>query len=65
MVERNGQTPRVSVPLDPDDEGEMWRYAEDVEDEIGELPEFFTGPGGIDWILRWHTEYGYVYLRDE
>jgi hypothetical protein len=66
VVERNGQTPRVSVPLDPEDEGVTWWDAEDVEDDLEELPEFFVGPGGVGWILCWHTEYGaYVYLREE
>ena len=66
MVERDGQTPRVSIPLDPDYEAEVWAYAEDIEDEIGERPDYFEDSGGYLWFYclnMGQADNTWIYLR--
>ena len=71
MVERNGQTPRVSIPLDPAEQAVVWAYADKVEAAIGERPDYFDTSGGFRWFLcrnagqQPDARHDWIYLRED
>ncbi|GIF78515.1 hypothetical protein Asi02nite_80330 [Asanoa siamensis] len=64
MVNRDGQTPRVFIPLDPSGEGISWVYAEKTG-LARPYPLELTAPDGSRWKLVQHDEDGsYLFQRE-
>lgn len=62
MITRNYDAPRVTIPLDPRDQGQSWAYAKDVISR-GDYPPSFVSSDASRWHLQQDDSGDLIYVR--